>query len=73
MLSDWPLAEPRNWLDPVNPPQTEAEVRAIRRCSQRGCPYGNSDRVQSTTVSLGLESTLRRRGRPESWKKRQAD
>ena len=64
MLSDWPLAEPRNWLDLVNQPQTEAEVSAIRRCILRGCPYGNSDWVQSTAVSLGLESTLRPRGRP---------
>jgi hypothetical protein len=27
MLADWPLAEPRSWLDLVNQPQTEAEER----------------------------------------------
>jgi len=27
MLGDWPLAEPRSWLDLVNQPQTEAEER----------------------------------------------
>ena len=64
MRSDWPLAEARNWLDLVHQPQTEAEVIAIRGCILRGCPYGNSDWVQSTAVSLGLESTLRPWGRP---------
>jgi hypothetical protein len=63
MLSDWPLAEPRNWLDLVNQPQIEAEVSAIRRCFLRGCPYGDSNWVQSTAVSLGLKCTLRPRDR----------
>jgi putative transposase len=64
MLTDWPLAEPGNWLDLVNQPQTEGEVSVIRRCILRGCPCGNGDWMQSTAVSLGLESTLRARGRP---------
>lgn len=65
ILSDWPLAEPRNWLDLVNQPQTEAEVDAIRRSILRGCPFGNGAWVQRTAASLDLESTLRPRGRPK--------
>jgi putative transposase len=65
LLTDWPLSEPRNWAEIVNQPQTEAEVNAIRRSILRGCPYGNDDWVQRTAPSLGLESTLRPRGRPK--------
>ncbi len=69
MLSDWQLAEPRNWLDLVNQPQTAAEVNAIRRSILRGCPFGNGVWVQRTAASLGLESTLRPRGRPKTVEK----
>jgi putative transposase len=66
LLTEWPLAEPQNWTQIVNQPQTEAEVIAIRRCILRSCPYGNDEWVQHTASSLGLESTLRPRGRPKA-------
>jgi putative transposase len=49
----------------VHRPQTEAEVEAIRRCIQRGSPFGNDGWTHRTAKSLGLESTLRPRGRPK--------
>jgi putative transposase len=64
LLSPWPLPELRNWIEIVNQPQTEAELAAIRRCIQRGCPYGHGDWIERTAKILGLESTLRPRGRP---------
>jgi putative transposase len=56
---------PRQWRAWVNKPQTEAEVNAIRHCIRRGTPYGSDHWVRSSAVRLGLESTLRPRGRPK--------
>ena len=63
-LAPWPLPEPRGWARLVNAPQTDQELEAIRRSVIRGQPYGGEAWVQRTAKSLGLESTLRRRGRP---------
>ena len=65
VLSDWPLRRPNDWLSFVNEPQTEAELRALRRCVNRGCPFGDSNWVNATAKTLGLNSTLRQRGRPK--------
>ena len=64
ILSEWPLPRPADWLDLVNQPQTEAELAALRRCVNRGCPYGDAGWIAGTAKSLGLESTLQPRGRP---------
>jgi putative transposase len=64
LLASWPLPEPADWLKLVNEPQTEEELEAIRRSLVRGQPYGSSRWIQRTAKSLGLESTLRKRGRP---------
>jgi putative transposase len=64
LLTVWPLAEPKEWVKLVNQPQTENEVWAIRRCIQRGSPFGSDDWALQTAASLGLDSTLRPRGRP---------
>ena len=64
LLSPWPLPEPADWTEQVNAPQTESELEAIRRCVQRGRPYGNGPWTEQAAEQLGLQSTLRRRGRP---------
>lgn len=63
-LAPWPIERPRNWLDWVNEPQTEAELEALRCGVQRGRPYGSGTWVRRIAGKLGLESTLRPRGRP---------
>jgi len=63
-LGAWPLAKPRDWAERVNRPQTAAELEAIRRSVARGQPYGDEPWVRQTAGQLGLESTLRPRGRP---------
>jgi putative transposase len=63
-LSDWPVPIPSDWPALVNEPQTEAELDAIRRSVHRGQPYGGDSWVRVTARDLGLESTLRARGRP---------
>ncbi|MEI8382988.1 MAG: transposase [Planctomycetota bacterium] len=65
-LGAWPLSRPRAWVDLVNEPQTDAELDSLRRCVIRGRPFGSDDWVEQTTTKLGLESTIRSRGRPRS-------
>jgi putative transposase len=65
LLSAWPVPRPSDWAALVNSPQSEAEVEAIRRCVNRGCPLGSDGWVRRTAERLGLQSTLRsRRARP---------
>jgi len=64
LLSDWPVARPAAWVRQVNRPQTEGELEALRRSVQRGQPYGNEVWTKRVAQRLGLESTLRPRGRP---------
>lgn len=64
-LSDWPLPRPRQWVSTVNRAETEAELKALRRSVQRGRPFGSESWQKQTAQQLGLESTLRSRGRPK--------
>jgi len=64
ILSSWPLGRPADWLQIVNQPQSEAELLALRHCVNRGCPLGDPEWVATTAKQLGLESSLRQRGRP---------
>ncbi|HUG93794.1 MAG TPA: transposase [Planctomycetaceae bacterium] len=63
-LHPGPVPRGRDWLAWVNRAQTEADVRAVRHCITRGTPYGEERWVKRTALRLGLESTLRPRGRP---------
>jgi putative transposase len=63
-LHAWPVAMPAQWTELVNAPQSEAELTALRRSVARGRPYGKDAWVQRTVQRLGLESTIRPRGRP---------
>jgi len=63
-LGAWPLPAPSAWLKLVNEVQTEAELQALRRCVNRGQPFGPESWVERCARNLGLESTLRPRGRP---------
>ena len=63
-LADSPVGRGRNWLERVNQPLTEAELAAVRRSVSRGSPYGKVIWVETTAERLGLESSLRARGRP---------
>jgi putative transposase len=61
----WPVPRPNAWTELVNEALPAPEVSAIRTCAQRGAPFGQIDWVAATAVQLGLEATLRRRGRPQ--------
>ncbi len=59
-----PLPWPEGWLGHVNGAETEAELAALRRSVARGAPLGDESWQAQTAVALGLESALRRQGRP---------
>jgi putative transposase len=59
-----PLKLPRRWLQHVQTPQSEAELEALRRSVVRGSPFGEASWQERTAKRLGLQSTLRARGRP---------
>jgi len=65
LLAAWPLRRLANWVEKVNVPQTEAELSALRRSVNRGCPFGEAFWSDRIVRRLGLESTLRPRGRPK--------
>jgi putative transposase len=64
LLAAWPLPRRPGWIDHVNAPQTEAELARLRRSVQRGSPFGDGRWFARTVQALGLETTLRPRGRP---------
>ena len=65
LLSAWPVDRPRAWRRWVNKPQSEDELHAIRHCITRGRPFGAQPWVSRTAARLGLETTIRPRGRPK--------
>jgi putative transposase len=66
LLTRWPVPRPRDWVDQVNSPQTEAEIEALRQAVRRSSPFGSPDWQRKAADRLGLESTLRPRGRPRT-------
>ena len=72
LLGEWPLPRPEDWAAWVNQAQSEAELKALRRSVVRGCPYGEAGWVKEAVAKLGLEITLRPRGRPKKTPAKQA-
>src|SRR5439155_15121021 len=64
ILAPWPVSMPRRWVAVVNAAQTAAEEEAVRAGLRRGRPVGEEAWVARTAERLGLEGTLRPRGRP---------
>jgi putative transposase len=70
LLSAWPVDRPRRWLETVNEPQTAAEEAAMKLHIQRSRPLGSDIWIRQTVRALGLEQTLRPRGRQKGWRKK---
>ncbi len=68
LVSEWPLPAPSRWASLVNEVQTEAEIQALRKCVNRGQPFGPESWIDQCVRKLDLESTIRPRGRPRSAK-----
>jgi putative transposase len=66
VLSEWPVRRPRNYLQWVNEPQSDAELAALRQSVAKGKPFGNEQWQKRTAKRLGLESSFRAPGRPRT-------
>jgi putative transposase len=65
-LSEWPVAQPRNWVARVNRELNEEQLEGIRSCVQRGRPLGTEPWGQQTADRLGLRFTLWGPDRPRT-------
>ena len=64
-LTESPTVLPKCWTQYVNDPQTTAELEAIRSSVNRQRPFGTADWVKTAASQLGIEQSLRSRGRPK--------
>lgn len=58
------IALPEDGTHWIDQPLFEQELTALRICVNRQQPFGTPEWQQRFATALGLESTLRRRGRP---------
>ncbi len=63
-LHPGPVPRRKDWLQWVNKPLTREEREALSKCLVRGQPYGDTPWQMGIAKRLGIESTLRPRGRP---------
>ena len=64
ILTRWPIAAVRDWGKWVDKALTDKELERLRLSVNRGRPFGSEVWMKRTATSLGLEATLRARGRP---------
>jgi len=64
-LSAGPVRLPAGWNRQVDVLPEENVSAMIDNCIKRGCPCGNSRWTKTTAQKLGLQMTMRPRGRPK--------
>jgi putative transposase len=64
-LDAWPVVQPPDWADCVNERPAETELDAVRACTKRGTPYGEMTWAARMAEILGIQCSLRPRGRPK--------
>jgi putative transposase len=69
-LGDWlahgPFPRPEPWLRFVNREEEANELARLRECVNRGSPFGDDAWRENAARKLGLEATIRPRGRPKT-------
>jgi putative transposase len=65
LLGQWPVAPRDDWLEWVKQPQTDAELAEMRLSVSKGRPFGEPAWREQMIQQLGLESSMRERGRPK--------
>jgi putative transposase len=65
LLCDWPIDRPRNWSALLEERLPENDLRHVRTSIDRGRPFGSQKWIEATANRLGLEFTMRPRGRPK--------
>jgi putative transposase len=64
-----PVDRPATWVARVNAAESDQELELLRCSIERGTPFGRPAWVDSTAARLGIESSVRPRGRPRLTKK----
>jgi putative transposase len=64
LLSEWPVARPRNWPALLNQPQKPEEKSAVKTSIDRSRPLGGEEWTARQVKRLGLTHTIRPPGRP---------
>ena len=70
LLAEGPINLPKDWSRWVHDPETAAEQAQLREHIQRSRPLGDAKWTAATARRLGLETSLRPRGRPVGWRKK---
>ena len=68
LLSAWPIARHRNWVQRVTMALSDKELKRLHWSNARGCPFGEDSWVESVARRFDLEMTMRPRGRPRKFK-----
>jgi len=64
LLSDWPVERPDDWLRCLARSETRDQLDELRRCVNRGQPFGSASWIKRISRRFDLQSTFRSRGRP---------
>jgi putative transposase len=65
VIDELPIELPKAWESSVHTMLTESELKRIRESVNRQSPYGTPNWVTTLCRELGIESTIRPRGRPK--------
>jgi putative transposase len=68
LVDEVPIELPVAWDKYVDEPLTEKELKKLRQAVNRQSPYGSCEWQIQACKELGLESTIRPRGRPKKEK-----
>ena len=68
LVDEVPIELPDAWDKYVDEPLTEKELKKLRQAVNRQSPYGSCEWQIQACKELGLESTIRPRGRPKKEK-----
>ena len=60
---EWPVDRPRDWTSAIERPMREQDAEQVRLSIQRDRPLGDDQWTLRTAKRLGLEYTIRPRGR----------
>jgi putative transposase len=64
-LDPGPAPRGKRWIEEINRiGPDEAEAQRLRQSLDRGTPFGSEEWTNRTVATLGLESTIRAKGRP---------
>ncbi len=67
LVDAFPMDLPVAWTQYVNTPMTASEMERMRQSMNRGAPFGSLPWRTAICEKLGLESTIRAKGRPRKW------